>query len=59
MEGVSKGKNHVVDRWNPSGDRYAELCQIMLELAGMRIGDEPEGPRPGAVGQDKPNGEFR
>ncbi|GMT49089.1 MAG: hypothetical protein IEMM0008_0628 [bacterium] len=37
MEGVKKGKYHVVDRWSPEKGSYRELCLYLLKLSGLKV----------------------
>ena len=40
LEGVSGNRYHVVDRWSPSDDYYAQTCLYLLKLTNLRIKKE-------------------
>lgn len=40
LEGVSGNHYHVVDRWSPSDDYYAQTCLYLLSLTNLRIKKE-------------------
>jgi hypothetical protein len=37
LEGVSDGRYHVVDRWSPGNDSYAQLCLYFLKLGKVEV----------------------
>ncbi len=37
MEGVKKGKYHMVDRFSPEKGSYRELCLYLLKLSGLKV----------------------
>ena len=40
LEGVYNGEYHVVDRWTPQGSDYANCCEFLLNLTGLRINEK-------------------
>ncbi len=39
VEGRKNGNYHVVDRWSPGNDTYAQLCKVLLQLGGVKEKD--------------------
>jgi hypothetical protein len=37
LEGRDAAKYHVVDRWTPRGDSYADCCRSLITLAKLQI----------------------
>src|SRR5262249_7125705 len=37
IEGVGEGKYHLVERHNPPGGNFVELCQAMLFMSGIDV----------------------
>ncbi|MEO0477015.1 MAG: hypothetical protein AAF085_13740 [Planctomycetota bacterium] len=37
LEAIKGGRHHIVDRWSPEdGDSFAEVCQQLIKLAGIK-----------------------
>jgi hypothetical protein len=39
LEGMKNGNYHVVDRWSPGNDAYAQLCKLLLQLGEVKEKD--------------------